>query len=226
MNTTDMKDDVIIDVESDGEMESNDPKDESQSVQSSSPQGKKRKRLTSDVWKSFTILKQEPNQPLFCNSTSNGASNGMSSYDEDESNITSIFKEFDLYDNVASLSSKQKCQLLEYLDEPRIRTTSFHILDYWKAQQYRYPDVARLAMDILCVPVSTVASESAFSLGGRILDQYRNSTLPSTVEALICTRDWLYAGKGSLYVDFEAPENVMSLNIEKDDMKEGKSNEV
>lgn len=78
-------------------------------------------------------------------------------------------------------------------------TSPIRILDFWKSQQYRYPDLARLSMDILCVPVSTVASESAFSLGGRILDQYRSSMSPPTVEALICTRDWLFAENGMFY---------------------------
>ncbi|XP_035834686.1 zinc finger BED domain-containing protein RICESLEEPER 1-like [Helianthus annuus] len=144
------------------------------------------------------------------NSTSCGASEETDSREVingEENNSKSFLKEFDLYDRASSSNAKQKCQLTEYLDEPRTKITSpIRILEYWKAQQYRYPDVARLAMDILCVPVSTVASEAAFSLGGRIIDQYRSSTLPSTAEALICTRDWLFSGKGSFY-------NFCLLNI-------------
>ncbi|WOL01424.1 HAT family dimerization domain-containing protein [Canna indica] len=45
--------------------------------------------------------------------------------------------------------------------------------------------------DILAIPVSTVSSESAFSTEGRVLDPFRNSLHPSTVEALICTQNWL-----------------------------------
>ena len=60
-----------------------------------------------------------------------------------------------------------------------------------------YPDLATMARDILAMPVTTVALESTFSASGRVLDQYRSSLKPETVQALICTRDWLYGDIGN-----------------------------
>ncbi|KAM3303637.1 hypothetical protein P3S67_014667 [Capsicum chacoense] len=53
------------------------------------------------------------------------------------------------------------------------------------------PIVSKIARDVLSIPVSTVASESTFSTGGRILDSYRSSFSAKMVEALICTQQWI-----------------------------------
>jgi hypothetical protein len=44
---------------------------------------------------------------------------------------------------------------------------------------------------VLAIPISSVASESAFSTGGRILDDFRSSLTPFMLESLVCTQDWL-----------------------------------
>ncbi|GKF07044.1 zinc finger BED domain-containing protein RICESLEEPER 2-like protein, partial [Tanacetum coccineum] len=101
-------------------------------------------------------------------------------------------------------SNEKQHELDFYLKEPKAATTSsICVLDFWKSQQYRYPILAKMAMDILCVPVSTVLSKSAFSVGGRILDKYRSSMKPPTLEALICTRDWLFSEKVVTHANLE-----------------------
>ena len=53
--------------------------------------------------------------------------------------------------------------------------------------------LSKLARDVLVVPVSTIASESAFGTGGHILDPFRSSLSPLMVQNLVCAQDWLQA---------------------------------
>ncbi|PWA54316.1 zinc finger BED domain-containing protein RICESLEEPER 2 [Artemisia annua] len=77
----------------------------------------------------------------------------------------------------------------------------FDILNWWKLNSPRFSIVSKMAKDILCIKVSTVASESAFSASGRVLDPYRNSLSPSIVEALVCTQDWIRTSSRNITLD-------------------------
>jgi hypothetical protein len=48
-----------------------------------------------------------------------------------------------------------------------------------------------MAADILAIPISTVASESTFSAGGRVIDEFRSRLNEESIETLICEGDWL-----------------------------------
>ncbi|KAG5533349.1 hypothetical protein RHGRI_027517 [Rhododendron griersonianum] len=49
--------------------------------------------------------------------------------------------------------------------------------------------------DLLAIPVSTVASESAFSTSGRLVSPHRSRLHPDTMEALMCAQSWLWAAE-------------------------------
>ena len=69
--------------------------------------------------------------------------------------------------------------------------TKFDILLWWRVNSANYPILSRIARDVLAIPMSTVASESAFNTEGRILDQYRSSLTSDIVEALVLLQNWL-----------------------------------
>ena len=55
------------------------------------------------------------------------------------------------------------------------KDVNFEVLGWWMDNSSRYPMLSKVAKDVLAVPVSTVASESAFSTEGRIVDPFRSS---------------------------------------------------
>jgi len=59
----------------------------------------------------------------------------------------------------------------------------------------RFPVMSSMAKRFLAVPASSVSSECTFSGGGRILDDYRSSLKPTTVQALVCASSWIRGSK-------------------------------
>ncbi|KAL6552579.1 hypothetical protein OROHE_007943 [Orobanche hederae] len=90
----------------------------------------------------------------------------------------------------------------------------FNVLDWWKMNTLKFRTLSKMARDILSIPITTVASESAFSAGGRVLDQYRSSLKPETVQAIVCTGDWLRAEwKVTKAREFDDEENMQKVDL-------------
>ncbi|CAN1309885.1 Putative AC9 transposase [Linum perenne] len=73
----------------------------------------------------------------------------------------------------------------------------FDVLKWWSSYGIAYPILFEIAKYVLAIPISTVASESAFSLGGRIMNEFKTSLTPSMFEALVCAADWLRSGESA-----------------------------
>ena len=53
--------------------------------------------------------------------------------------------------------------------------------------------LSKMAGDVLAIPIFMVASKSAFSIGGRILDPFQSSLSPLMIQNLVCAQNWLQA---------------------------------
>ncbi|GJU22195.1 zinc finger BED domain-containing protein RICESLEEPER 2 [Tanacetum coccineum] len=70
---------------------------------------------------------------------------------------------------------------------------TFDVLGFWKEKEKMFPVLSCMAMDILSVQASLVASESAFSTSGRVLSIRRTKLTPTSLEMCMCLKDHLDA---------------------------------
>ena len=93
--------------------------------------------------------------------------------------------------------SNDKSKLEEYLSESRLTSKSylnenFDVLNSWKANILKFKVLFQMAIHILSVLITTVASESTFSVSGRVIDDRRSSMSIETVQMLFCASDWIW----------------------------------
>lgn len=105
-----------------------------------------------------------------------------------------------------------KFDLDKYLEDNVEKIKDFNILTWWKASSERYPVVSRITRDMLVIPTSTVASESIFSTGDRILDCYQSSLSPKTTEAIIRTQQWLHSASTECKIE-DLLQEMQNLEI-------------
>lgn len=91
--------------------------------------------------------------------------------------------------------SDMKTELDQYLEEILIpRSEDFNVLSWWRVNSTNYPTLSKMAADLLSVPFSTVSPDSVFDTEVKQMDNYRTSLPGETLEALLCTKDWLKNG--------------------------------
>ena len=101
----------------------------------------------------------------------------------------------------------------------------FEILEWWKKQQIKYIVLSIIAHDVLTEPVSTVASEAAFSASGRVVCKKRCNLSSEAIEAVVCLKDWNLADKRLHDHVREAAlvTNTENLNLSKHEWIHGNS---
>lgn len=103
-----------------------------------------------------------------------------------------------------------------------MKGSDYDVLSWWKRNSPKFPVLSLLAKDILAVQASSVASESAFSTSGRVLDPSRSCLTHYMIEVLICTEQWLTCEirmneKGEFTI-----EQLLSNVVDQDDLMRGK----
>ena len=113
--------------------------------------------------------------------------------------------------------------LRESVENPELLIgMEFDVLSWWRTNSSRFPVLSEIARDVLAMQVSSVASESAFSTSGRILEPHRSCLTHFMVEVLMCSEQWM---KQDLEIETRPPTNAQVLvDLEEDDKLERGNN--
>ncbi|KAL0307766.1 UNVERIFIED_CONTAM: putative AC transposase [Sesamum angustifolium] len=90
-------------------------------------------------------------------------------------------------------------------------------MNWWKTNGVKFPTLQKMARDILAIPVSTVASESAFISSGKLINPHRNRLHHTTVEALMCSGRWLWNEANDTCSTSDGIQTCPSILDEEDD---------
>ncbi|KAL8136162.1 hypothetical protein AgCh_010675 [Apium graveolens] len=156
-----------------------------------------------------------------------GNEGGGDSTSTHSTTISENVSEYDLF--ISTKKRKRvdsiKSELDHYLEEDVMqKTDGFDLLNWWKVNELKYPNLQLMARDFLAIPASTVASESTFSSSGRLVSPHRNRLNPKTIEALMCAQSWLWAaqmrgessiGYATIYNDMELEDSCITREDEK-----------
>lgn len=65
-----------------------------------------------------------------------------------------------------------------------------NVLQWWKERQIKIPMMAKLAMRIFAIPVTSAASERALNTSGRVIEERRTCLKGDTVESILFLNDY------------------------------------
>ncbi|XP_040943901.1 uncharacterized protein [Gossypium hirsutum] len=109
--------------------------------------------------------------------------------------IWDSFSKFVTASNFNEATSKSELEL--YLDEPLLPQDGaiIDILGWWCDKSQNFPILAKMARDFLAIPVSIFTSCS--NIKATINNRAYNILNPESMEALVCSENWLESPKGN-----------------------------
>ncbi|KAF1874153.1 hypothetical protein Lal_00041598 [Lupinus albus] len=127
--------------------------------------------------------------------------------------------EYDVFIERRRETRSSSVKKLSWIITWRRMTPDFDILNWWKTNGIMYPTLQAIAKELLAIPISTVASESAFSTSCRMLSPHRSRLNWTTLDALMCARRNMNSSLKEEYVtvlneiDSDDEAEVMNNNL-------------
>jgi hypothetical protein len=65
-----------------------------------------------------------------------------------------------------------------------------NIYHYWKAKQFEFPIISKIAGDFLAIPATSAPLECVFSISSDVVTKKRNRLTGDSVRMIMCLKDW------------------------------------
>jgi hypothetical protein len=103
-------------------------------------------------------------------------------------------KKLDIFQSIykTPTTSNNRSEFDIYMSEAVVDNyPKFKVLDYWKNNSDRFPNLSRMARDYLAVPGTSTPSERAFSGGRQLITDFRCRLKGETITACMLLKNWL-----------------------------------
>ncbi|GKB87824.1 zinc finger BED domain-containing protein RICESLEEPER 3 [Tanacetum coccineum] len=167
---------------------------------------------------SNSTLKNHITHP-HCEALKRVAKSGQSSMSRDVSIF--MYNQDVLREQFTGLVIQRGLPFNHFDDEQTTRVFQKHLQPKYnhKAKETMFPVLSRMAMDILTVQATLVASESAFSTSGRVLSIRRIRLTPVSLEMYMCLKDHLDAqeckqDKSTLKTPVDFEEEILDAEVQ------------
>ncbi|OMO59397.1 putative Zinc finger, BED-type [Corchorus capsularis] len=131
------------------------------------------------------------------------------------------FEDYETFQSARFRTQVEKSQLDLYFEEPSHDLNSeIDVLEYWTLCSLRYPELSRMARDVLIIPVSTVSSNNSFDIGPQVISADRSSLKSKMIQALVCLQDWMLASdrtRGSGFMESRTEDDSSGSSDGDDD---------
>ena len=138
-------------------------------------------------FRQLKILNDEQRQSVKEEITCRMAAFSLASHDRDNTTTTNQPSALDILlgpdEVIAELPTFQK-EVDAYFAE-KVVSREVNPLVWWKDNNVHFPNLAKVAKSLLCIPATSAAAERIFSTAGLTVNKLRFSLNPDTVDALI-----------------------------------------
>jgi hypothetical protein len=90
-------------------------------------------------------------------------------------------------------SASELSEIERYMQEPMARAEDWTAMQWWSSNKHRFPYVAAMARDYLCIPGTSAESERVFSQARWVVSE-RYSLDEETIQVSMCLVSWFRCG--------------------------------